>query len=69
MIAPRKPYSLRILIAGRWIVTAESYDPTEIKAKARTSISYSPSTTVERVEIHDLTGCLETVWDRGWLKS
>ena len=30
-------------------------------------VAYNPSS-IRRIEIHDLTSCLETVWDASWEK-
>lgn len=60
----RKPYSVVVFWQdGRREVVAESHNPTELSGAPMVSRN---ATLIRRIEIHDLTGCLEAIWDASW---
>jgi hypothetical protein len=63
--ADRKPYRLVVTMAqGHTLTTSESDSP-DVVRNAEHCVAHDPKT-VQRIEIHDLTGCLEALWDASW---
>lgn len=63
----RPPY--RVIVTwqnGTRTIVAESPNPTELAGAP--TVSRNPRV-IKRIEIHDLTGPLETVWDASWENS
>ena len=59
-----EPYSVIVYWRdGRMEVVARSHNPC-VLAEAPT-VARNPAA-IRRIEMHDLTGCLETVWDASW---
>jgi hypothetical protein len=59
-----KPYSIVVLWQdGRSEIVATSHNPLELANAPM--VSRNPRV-INRIELHDLTGCLETVWSAEW---
>jgi hypothetical protein len=50
---------------GRVETVAEGNNPSEVRA-AEARVSRNPRV-IDRIELHDLTGPLETLWSRSWV--
>jgi hypothetical protein len=65
MTERRGPYSLIVRFAqGHEQVIFTSHNPVAARA-AEGNVSRNPRT-VAQIELHDLTGRLETIWSRNW---
>lgn len=63
----RKPYSVVVFWQdGRRTIAAESHSPPELAGAPM--VARNPAA-IRRIEIHDLHGSLETVWDANWENS
>jgi phosphoglycolate phosphatase-like HAD superfamily hydrolase len=59
-----KPYSVWVKQQGEWSLCFETHNPTDAREYAVDHIHFGRP--IERIEIRDLTGVLETVWDGSW---
>lgn len=61
----RLPYSLIVFWQdGRREIVAEGHDPPAVSRQERTIARNAA--VIRRIELHDLTGCLETLWAADW---
>jgi hypothetical protein len=59
------PYTVRIKQTGtNWRVVYESHSYLICVHYAKTNIVHGNN--VERIEIHDLDGCVDTIYDKTW---
>lgn len=59
-----KPYQVWILPrSGDWYIAFQSHSPVEARDYARNNVSWRG---ILRLEVHDLTGPLETLHDSRW---
>jgi hypothetical protein len=57
-------YFVRYKQQGVWYTCCHTNNPSRAKKFARENIYHGNS--IERIEVHDLTGPLETVYDSSW---
>lgn len=64
VLAPSRAYSVHVQWRdGRKTIEAQSDNPSDVRGAPM--ISRNPRA-INRIEVHDRTGCLETVWDSTW---
>lgn len=57
------PYTLKVKFThGKELIQARGHNPQTVR-EAHTRVSRNPKV-IESIELHDLTGCLETIWRR-----
>jgi hypothetical protein len=65
--ADKGPYSLRAVFAdGRTQIVETGHAPMDVRS-AESRVSRNPRV-IARIELHDLTGRLETIWAASWEK-
>lgn len=60
-----KPYQVWVMQCDEWRCVFSSHNPIEATDYAKTRISYTGKS-VQRVELRDLTGPLDTIYDSSW---
>jgi hypothetical protein len=60
-------YYVKVKQSGEWKTVYNSYSPSEARLYAWTRIAYL-SKSIERVEVHDVFSCVETIYDKNWYK-
>jgi len=62
---PAGPYRLVVRFTfGKETVQASGHNPCEVRAAERT-VARNPKV-IDRIELRDSCGCLETIWSRHW---
>ena len=63
-----KPIQVWVKMADEWKCVFSAHSPPEARYYAYEAVAKDP-TRVQRVEIRDLTGVLETVFDQRWMQE
>lgn len=68
LVDPSGPYRLVVVFThGRELVQAQGYNPAAVRAAER-GVARNPRV-IERIELRDDEGPLETLWSRTWGES